>query len=75
MPGAGEVGALPPRRRDEEMDWHDLMPATCPDCSCEQFYAKDDPSIVWEPGSAWDPDCSDRGCHCHTAPIEGARRP
>ena len=70
-----ETGPLPARRRDEESDWHDLVPANCPHCSCEYFVAKDDGEIVWDPGRAWDEDCTDRDCHCHAEPTIGARRP
>jgi hypothetical protein len=70
----GEVGALPARRRDEESDWHDLVPANCPHCTCEYFVAKDDAEIIWDPGHAWDEDCTDRDCHCHLDPVVGARR-
>jgi hypothetical protein len=64
-----------PRRRDEEGDFHELVAANCPKCGCTQFLAKDDPSIVWEPGNAWDDACSDRLCSCHSDPVIGARRP
>jgi hypothetical protein len=70
----GSSRALPPRRRDEESDWHDLVADRCPHCGCEFFVAKDDPSIVWDPGRAWEDHCSDRECHCHVAPVIGARR-
>ena len=70
----GSGGALPPRRRDEESDWHDLVGQGCPHCGCEFFVAKDDPLIVWDPGRAWDDECRDRACHCHTEPVLGARR-
>jgi hypothetical protein len=66
--------ALPPRRRDDESDWHDLVSEICPHCGCEFFVAKDDPSIVWDPGRAWEDSCHDRACHCHTEPVIGARR-
>ena len=46
--------ALPPRRRDDESDWHDLVIEKCPHCGCEFSVAKDDPSIVWDPGRAWE---------------------
>ena len=46
--------ALPPRRRDDESDWHDLVVEECPHCDCEFSVAKDDPSIVWDPGRAWE---------------------
>ncbi|MGH2725261.1 MAG: hypothetical protein ACRDI0_13580 [Actinomycetota bacterium] len=65
---------LPERRRDEESDWHDLVPASCPRCGCRQHHAADDPAIVWEPGRAWDEGCSDRSCSCHTEPLVGRRR-
>jgi len=65
---------LPPRRRDEDSDWHDLVPIPCPTCGCTIYEAKDDPEIVWEPGRAWDESCSDRTCRCHTDPVVGARR-
>jgi hypothetical protein len=64
-----------PRRRDEEGDFHELVMGSCPTCGCTQFHAKDDPAIVWEPGSAWDDACSDRSCSCHSDPVIGARRP
>jgi Kef-type K+ transport system membrane component KefB len=63
-----------PLRRDEEGDFHKLRPETCLDCGCEHFVAKEDPSLVWEPGEAWEEDCRDRGCHCHTQPLLGQRR-
>lgn len=66
--------ALPTRRRDDESEWHDLVPETCPDCGCEHFAAADDPEIVWEPGRAWQEACSARGCHCHIEPVIGTRR-
>jgi hypothetical protein len=67
--------ALPPRRRDDESDWHDLVADGCPHCGCEFFVAKDDPSIVWDPGRAWEDGCRDRECHCHTSPVIGKHRP
>ena len=70
----GSAGAFPPRRRDEESDWHDLVGHECPHCGCEFFAAEDDPLIVWDPGRAWYDDCRDRACHCHKAPVLGARR-
>ena len=70
----GSTGALPPRRRDEESDWHDLVGHECPHCGCEFFVAKDNAEIVWDPGRAWDDECRDRECHCHTEPVLGARR-
>ena len=65
---------LPARRRDEFSDWHDLVPATCQDCGCQQFVAKDDAALVWEPGLAWDETCRDRDCHCHGEPLLGQHR-
>jgi hypothetical protein len=65
---------LPPRRRDDESDWHDLVQQSCPHCGCGYFVAKDDPAIVWDPGKAWDAGCTDRSCHCHTEPVIGTRR-
>jgi hypothetical protein len=65
---------LPMRRRDEEGDFHDVLYGICPDCGCRFLYATDDPDVVWEPERSWDPECSDRECHCHTAPIIGVRR-
>ena len=62
------------RRRDEEGDFHGLMPSACPLCGCTIQVAEDDPSILWEPGSAWDEGCGDRDCRCHTDPVIGARR-
>ena len=62
------------RRRDEDGDFHQLDQAACPDCGCTQFVAKDDPTLVWEPGSAWDEACRDRTCHCHEDPVIGNRR-
>lgn len=73
MNGTTEQG-FPTRRRDELSDWHDLVPAKCPDCGCQYFYAKDDPEILWEPERAWDDDCRDRECHCHTDPVIGKKR-
>jgi hypothetical protein len=67
-------GDLPARRRDEFSDWHDLVPATCPDCGCTYFFAQDDRAIVWEPGLAWDEGCRDRNCHCHIQALIGQRR-
>jgi hypothetical protein len=66
--------ALPPRRRDDESDWHDLVIEKCPHCGCEFSVAKDDPSIVWDPGRAWEDSCRDRDCHCHTSPVIGKHR-
>jgi hypothetical protein len=65
---------LPVRRRDEDSDWHDLLPRPCEICGCITSYAKDDPEIIWEPGMAWDESCSDRDCRCHTQPVIGTRR-
>jgi len=62
------------RRRDEDSDWHDLVPAQCDACGCTSYVAKDDAEIIWEPGRAWDPACTDRDCTCHTDPVVGARR-
>jgi hypothetical protein len=73
-PSMSEMGSLPARRRDEESDWHDLVPANCPHCGCEFFTANDDAQIVWDPGHAWDEDCTDRDCHCHVEPVIGTRR-
>jgi len=63
-----------PRRRDEESDWHDVAAEVCPHCGCVYHVAKDDRTLVWDPGLAWKEECSDRDCHCHTSPILGARR-
>lgn len=71
MTGASE---LPPRRRDELSEWHDLRADHCPDCGCTIYRAADDAGIIWEPERAWDEGCRDRGCHCHTAALIGARR-
>jgi len=65
---------LPPRRRDEEMEWHDVVSDECSHCGCSYDRAADDPWIVWEPGRAWDERCSDLACPCHEDPIVGARR-
>jgi len=65
---------LPVRRRDENSDWHDLLPAKCAACGCTYYYAKDEHAVVWDPGRAWDEDCSDRGCSCHVQPVIGAPR-
>jgi hypothetical protein len=62
------------RRRDEEMELHEVLPDTCQDCGCGIFYAKDEPEIVWEPGRAWDEDCRNKECHCHTQAVIGRRR-
>ncbi len=62
------------RRRDEEGDFHRLLPSTCPLCGCTVQVAEDDPSLLWEPGSAWDEECTDRGCRCHVEAVIGARR-
>ncbi len=63
-----------PRRRDEDSDWHDLDPVACPDCGCTYHVAKDDDSLIWEPGPAWEENCRDRDCHCHVSPVIGTRR-
>lgn len=68
-----EVGS-PVRRRDEEGDWHDLVPDRCPTCGCSFYRASDDPEVVWEPGEAWDEGCRDRSCGCHADPVIGLRR-
>ena len=68
------AGVEPARRRDDEGDWHDLVPARCEDCGCVYFVAKDDPTLVWEPGRAWEETCQDRDCRCHTDPAIGVRR-
>jgi hypothetical protein len=68
-----DIEDLPPRRRDEFSDWHDLVPAACSNCGCTYFRAKDDPEIVWEPERAWAEDCRDRACRCHTAAVIGGR--
>lgn len=65
----------PARRRDEEGDWHDLVPEPCPSCGCALHSAADDPSLVWEPGQAWDEACRDRSCRCHVDPVIGMSRP
>ena len=65
---------LPARRRDEDSDWHDLVPGRCANCGCTYFSARDDPEILWEPGRAWDESCTARECSCHTQPVIGARR-
>jgi hypothetical protein len=70
----GDAKELPPRRRDEESDWHDLVPVACAKCGCTLYEARDDREIVWEPGEAWDETCSDKACTCHTNPVIGARR-
>ena len=70
-----EERALNPRRRDEDFEWHDLTPVPCDDCDCTLFAASDDPSLIWEPGLAWEEACRDRDCHCHLAPVIGIRRP
>jgi hypothetical protein len=62
------------RRRDAEGDFHDLIQTKCSDCGCTQFRAEDDPKVIWDPGSAWDEECSDRDCHCHTDPVIGMPR-
>jgi hypothetical protein len=63
-----------PRRRDEEGDFHQLERASCASCGCTSFVAKDDPSLLWEPGPAWDDSCRDRTCHCHSQPVIGTRK-
>jgi hypothetical protein len=63
-----------PRRRDYYSDWHDLVPTACANCTCIQFFAKDEPEIMWEPGEAWEEGCTDRTCSCHTAPVIGQTR-
>jgi hypothetical protein len=70
----GKMGELSPRRRDDEGEWHDLVPTECPHCGCGFFVAEDDESIVWDPGRAWEDDCADRDCHCHSEPVVGMRR-
>ena len=62
------------RRRDEDGDFHQLQPATCQACGCTYYTARDEPSLVWEPGSAWEEACRDAACHCHSQPVIGARR-
>lgn len=74
MPDMPDDASPPPRRRDEESEWHDLTPAECPTCGCAWYVAADDPTIVWEPGRAWDDVCRDRACRCHTDPVIGGRR-
>ncbi len=68
------TAGMPARRRDEESDWHDVASATCERCGCSYLAAEDDPSIVWDPGRAWDESCSHRDCRCHTAPVVGGHR-
>ena len=63
-----------PRRRDVEGDFHRIKPGTCPDCGCALFVAEEDAELIWEPGLAWDEQCSNRDCHCHTEPVIGERR-
>ncbi len=70
---AGEA-ELPVRRRDQELDFHDVLPENCPHCGCQFVYAKDDPGIVWDPGRAWAEECSNHDCHCHDEPVIGRRR-
>jgi acyl carrier protein len=62
------------RRKDEDGDWHDLQAVHCPHCDCTYHQAADDPTIVWDPGKAWDEGCTDRECHCHAEPVIGSRR-
>jgi hypothetical protein len=62
------------RRRDEEMELHEVLPAKCESCGCVSFHAKDDPEMLWEPGLAWEETCTGRDCHCHTDPVIGRRR-
>lgn len=66
--------ASPLKRRDEESDWHELIPVSCPSCGCTFHAAVDDPEIVWEPGRAWDEGCMARDCACHMDPVIGTRR-
>lgn len=61
------------RRRDEEMELHDVLPAKCKSCGCAYFYAKDDPEMLWEPGRAWEETCTNHDCRCHTNPVIGRR--
>lgn len=65
---------LPVKRRDEEMELHEVLPADCPHCGCAYFRAEDDPEMVWDPGRAYEQDCRDHACHCHAAPVIGRRR-
>lgn len=65
---------LSARRRDEEGDFHDVISEQCPSCGCTINLAKDDRSIVWEPGLAWDEACRSRSCRCHSEPVSGSRR-
>ncbi len=62
MPGMTDEN-LPVRRRDQELDFHDVLPDACPHCGCLFVYAKDDPGIVWDPGRAWAEECSNHDCH------------
>ncbi len=66
--------AMPVRRRDDESEWHDLLPGRCENCGCEYYFATDDPAMVWEPGVAWEETCRDRACRCHTEALIGVRR-
>jgi hypothetical protein len=63
-----------PKRRDEEGDFHEILPEECAECGCVYFVAREDPTLMWEPGAAWDEGCRDRSCHCHQDPVIGARR-
>ena len=62
-----------PLRRDDEGDFHKLTRDACAECGCTFFRAKDDPTLIWEPGAAWDEGCGDRSCHCHEEPVIGVR--
>jgi hypothetical protein len=73
MPGMTDAN-LPVKRRDEEMELHEVLPEECPGCGCEHLYAKDDPEMLWEPGQAWGEACRDHQCSCHTSPVIGRRR-
>jgi hypothetical protein len=68
------MGEVVSKRRDEEMELHETVKASCGDCGCGYVRAKDDPAILWEPGLAWDEGCSDRQCHCHGDAVIGRRR-
>lgn len=68
------TSGLPAKRRDEEMELHEVVDADCPHCGCAYVYAADDPEIVWDPGPAYEQGCRDRACHCHTDPVIGRRR-
>jgi anti-anti-sigma factor len=57
-------------RRDADGGLHPVKRALCA-CGCPYLYAADDLALFWEPGQRFSPNCADRACQCHAAPLRG----